>query len=147
MVLYRKTKKGVVIMAKKSVEEKQQTQEELKALVNVFKSMPIDEWSKYIEKNAPEEKDKKLNRKYRACAKKSLSIKNMKEYILAHDNKPESKRAFKEASYGTYTNKDGQEVNKQSVVYASKYFVNTYLDGLLIFDDKKEKAFDAIADW
>ena len=125
-------------MAKKTAEEKQQTKQETKEIISAFKSMPIDKWSKYIDQNAPEKKDKKLNRKYRACARKALSIMNMSEYILAHDNTPEAKKAFKEASYGTYTNDKGEEVKQQSVVYASRYFAQTYLDGLLIFEEKEK---------
>ena len=150
-------------MAKKTPEQIQAKKEETARIVEAFKEMPIDKWAAYIKKNAPKGKE---NRQYRACAKKALSVANMKEYITQHDNTAEAKANFKAGSYGIQYEKqdkkfvldedgnkiplldeNGNPLKKQSVVYAVEYFTTHYLDGLLVLEENNAKAFDLIKDW
>ena len=157
-------------MAKKTQEQILAERAEKTKLVETFQSMPIEKWSAYIKKNAPKGKE---NRRYRVCAKKALTIENMVKYISTYNNTEEAKHEFKEASYGVQyekiavegkkgkefkkdengnyipiLDKNGEPVKKQSVVYAVDYFVNHYLDGLLVIEETKQsKAFDLIKDW
>lgn len=148
--------------------DKQKRYEELTA---IFKGMPIDKWSAYIDANAGEER-----RLYRVCAKRALSLENMKAYIVAHDNTKEARKKFKDSTWGIQyvkvevptnngetkkvfkldskgekvpmVDEKGEVVKKQSIVYAVSYFTKTYLDGLLLIEkEEKEPAFASLEDW
>jgi len=148
--------------------EKQQRYEEL---TSIFKGMPIDKWPAYIDANAGEER-----RLYRVCAKRALSLANMKAYIAAHDNTEAAKQEFKDNTWGIQyvkvevsngkggtkkeikkddkgnpipmINENGEVVKKQSIVYAVSYFTKKYLDGLLVIEkEDKVPAFASLEDW
>ena len=158
-------------MAKKTPEQIQAKKEETARLVEIFKEMPIDKWAAYIKKNAPKGKQ---NRQYRVCAKKALSIGNMKEYIKAHDNTNEAKKAFENSTWGIQYKKinktasskakeyvldekgekvpllddSGEPLKKQSVVYAVDYFTKKYLDEKKKKKkDSTKKPFENLSNW
>ena len=118
----------------------------------VFDEMPVEEWIAYIDKTAKNEDEK---REMKVKARRSLTVKNMSDYILKHDNKPAAKKAFKEASIYTAKDKngnvlvddDGNIVERKSVINAASYFVKKYIPELEVETKKKASAFDAIADW
>jgi hypothetical protein len=146
-------------MAKKTAEQIQAKKDENARLVDTFKEMPIDEWAAYIKKNAP---TGAKNRKYRVCAKKALSLENMKAYIDGHaKNLEKEKEDFKKNTWGILYEKDeknkpikdkplldknGKPQTKQSIVYAVDYFTKKYLDGLLVIE-KKTNPFEDLANW
>ena len=129
-------------MAKRQKSEKQLANE---AITLQFQSMPIDEWLDYISANA---EDEEQIHTYKVCARRALSIANMKEYILKHDNNAKAKSAFKASTYYTTTDKDGKEVERQSIFKAAEYFIATYIPDLKVEPKAKSGgAFDEIADW
>lgn len=118
----------------------------------VFDELPIDEWLDYIEKNGKNDDEK---REMKVKARRSLTVENMAAYILKYDNKPASKKAFKDAAIYTATDEDGNVitdennniVERKSVISAASYFVKNYIPELAVETKKKANAFDAIADW
>ena len=122
--------------------------------ITLFDKEPIENWLGIIKKEAG--KDEKKERELKVAAKKSLTVKNMAEYILKYDNTPEAKAAFKAASYTPKKDKktgevevdeDGNVVEVQSVIKAATYFIDKYIPDLKLPELPKETKFDLIADW
>lgn len=122
--------------------------------ITLFDDQPIDNWLAIIKKEAG--KDEKKERALKVAAKKSLTVKNMAEYIMKHDNTPEAKAAFKAASYTPKKDKKTGEVELdendnvvevQSVIKAATYFIDKYIPDLKLPELPKETKFDLIADW
>ncbi len=118
----------------------------------VFDDMPIEKWLAYIEENAKDEEEK---REMKVKARRSLTVDNMADYIVAHDNTKAAKKAFKEAAIYTAKDEHGNVlvddndniVERKSVINAASYFVKKYIPDLAVEAKKKASAFDAIADW
>ena len=122
--------------------------------ITLFDNAPIDTWVAIIKKEAG--KDEQKERALKVAAKKSLTVKNMAEYILKHDNTPEAKAAFKAASYTPKKDKNtkqievdenGNVIEVQSVIKAASYFIDKYIPELKLPELPKETKFDLIADW
>lgn len=122
--------------------------------ITLFDNAPIDTWVAIIKKEAG--KDEQKERALKVAAKKSLTVKNMAEYIMAHDNTPEAKAAFKAASYTPKKDKNtkqievdenGNVIEVQSVIKAATYFIDKYIPELKLPELPKETKFDLIADW
>ena len=122
--------------------------------ITLFDNAPIDTWVAIIKKEAG--KDEQKERALKVAAKKSLTVKNMAEYILKHDNTPEAKAAFKAASYTPKKDKNtkqievdenGNVIEVQSVIKAATYFIDKYIPELKLPELPKETKFDLIADW
>lgn len=122
--------------------------------ITLFDNAPIDTWLAIIKKEAG--KDEQKERALKVAAKKSLTVKNMAEYIMAHDNTPEAKAAFKAASYTPKKDKNtkqievdenGNVIEVQSVIKAATYFIDKYIPELKLPELPKETKFDLIADW
>ena len=118
----------------------------------VFDDMPIEKWLAYIEENAKDEEEK---REMKVKARRSLTVDNMADYILVHDNTKAAKKAFKDAAIYTAKDENGNVlvddndniVERKSVINAASYFVKKYIPDLAVEAKKKASAFDAIADW
>lgn len=118
----------------------------------VFDDMPIKDWLAYIEKNAKDDDEK---RELKVKARRSLTVENMAAYIVKNDNTAEAKKAFKEAAIYIAKDEDGNiltddnnnVIERNSVINAASYFVKKYIPDLAVEAKKKERAFDAIADW
>ena len=142
-------KEGVIMAKKESVKKEVGETKE-----NPFASMPIDDWMDYIN-NANSEEQREL----KVLARRSLTVENMKAYILKNDNTVEAKKAFKEHTYYQVKDENGNPVviknekgesiikMRQSLPNAASYFVKTYIQDLAVESKKKASAFDAIADW
>lgn len=127
-----------------------------------FSQMPIDEWLEYINENAKDDDEK---RAYKVVARRSLTVANMKAYILKHDNTKKSKAEFKAATYAIRYEKDenkeykkdadgkqipilddkGEPVKYRSLPAAASYFITQYMPELKV--EPKAKAFDDLEDW
>ena len=119
---------------------------------SVFDEMPIDEWADYIEKNAKDEDEK---RELKVKAKRSLTVENMADYIIKHDNTKKAKTDFKNSAIYQAKDENGNLlideknniIERKSVINAASYFVNKYLPDFKVESKKKKSAFDIIADW
>lgn len=149
---------------KKVKVKREKTALEKKAF-DAFKAMKVVDWLAFIDKEA---KNKSEREKYLLCAKRSLTLGKMKEYIEENKDTPENRKEFKESTWGIQYQKDekkkfvkdpfgkkipvldenGEPVKKQSIVYAVEYFVNKYFPAFN-GEEKKEKVspFDALKDW